>query len=464
MTRFLSSWRSLHGGILTGLAVAFMLEAAAHAAPMASSEALQQGAYVARFSDCEACHTAPGGAPYAGGLAIRTPIGTVYSTNITPDREHGIGGYSLAEFSRAVRQGIRKDGRTLYPAMPYPSFARMSDGDVAALYAYFMQGVAARAVPNQAEGIRWPLSSRWPLAIWRVLFAPKSGAAPGRMAGDPLAARGAYLVEGPGHCGACHTPRGWALQEKALTPSPDNAYLAGGTVVGGWDVPSLRNTQYGGLGRWSETEIVDFLRDGRTDRAAAFGGMTEVISWSTHHLHDADLRAIAHYLKTIPVTEKAPPKAVEAAPQPAGEKLYADHCAACHGSEGNGIARMFPPLRENPAILGKTSASLIKIILEGGLLPPTNTAPSAVAMPAFRTILTDRQVADVANYVRTAWGNGGAPTVKPDRVSRMRRDGTVSVSEGALGGEGWTLILPQPFGEQWNFSPEPHEAGMANAD
>lgn len=221
---------------------------------------IEKGAYLARAGDCVACHTShDGGKPFAGGLGIASPIGTIYSTNITPDKKTGIGAWTYGEFERAVRRGIGHDGSALYPAMPFPSYAKVSDQDTEALYAYFMQGVAAVEQPNKANDIPWPLSIRMPLAYWRAMFSP---APQPFVAGtsDAQLARGAYLVQGLGHCGSCHTPRALTLQEKGLDETT-GSYLTG-AELNGWNVPALR-----GMPHWSEQELVEYLGSGRNAKA-----------------------------------------------------------------------------------------------------------------------------------------------------------------------------------------------------
>ena len=219
------------------------------------------------------------GKPFAGGLPFKLPIGTIYSSNITPDKAAGIGSYTEADFARAVRQGVRKDGSTLYPAMRFPSYARVSDADIHALYAYFMQGVQSVAAPTRTADISWPLSMRWPLTIWRWAFAP--GAPAPVTSGDPELLRGAYLVEGLGHCGACHTERGLALEAKALTNRDGCSYLAGSGQVEGWVPPTLRANALTGLGAWSEDDIAALLKTGRNAHGSVFGSMSPVVEDST---------------------------------------------------------------------------------------------------------------------------------------------------------------------------------------
>lgn len=444
---------------LTGLAL-FISSMASYGAQV-DSGLIQQGEYLARAGDCVACHTAVGGKPFTGGLAIKSPIGLIYSTNITPDPAQGIGGYSLEEFANAVRQGVRKDGRTLYPAMPYPSYSRLSDDDVKALYAYFMHGVEADSTVNKETEIPWPLSMRWPLRIWRGLFAPEAKPFNAQTYSDPQVARGSYLVQGLGHCGSCHTPRGMAMQEKALTEQQGEHWLAGGTVIDGWSVPNLGADHYNGLGSWSEDEIVAYLKTGRTDRTASFGPMTDVISWSTQYLTDTDLHAIAKYLKTLPVSKTADKEVVASnTTHPMGEAIYQDNCAICHGRQGEGIARMFPQLRGNSIVTGPLPDSLVKIIREGATLPAGNWAPSTVSMPAYADQFSSQQTADLINYLRGAWGNHSSTSVTAQDVEQIIRDGG---NAGAGNTAGWTFMQAQPYGKQWTFQIESHHDAHDNA-
>nr|WP_314539195.1 c-type cytochrome [uncultured Massilia sp.] len=407
--------------------------AASHAAAPSGNDPqlVQRGAYLARAGDCVACHTAVGGKPFAGGLPMATPIGTVYSSNITPDRTHGIGAYTLDDFDQALRHGVRKDGATLYPAMPYPSYAQLRPADVQALYAYFMHGVQAQPTPNRAVDIPWPLSMRWPLRAWRAAFAPS--VAPAAPAATPSAAtdriaRGRYLVEGLGHCGACHTPRAMTLQEKALGDTSSD-FLAGG-IVDGYLASNLRGDLRDGLGAWSEQDIVQFLKSGRNGHSAAFGGMADVVANSTQHLSDADLPAIAGYLKTLkPVqTQQAAPAYSNVTYQAlrtgtdrsAGALDFLNNCAACHRTSGKGYHETFPALALSPTVNASDPSSLISIVLQGGTMPGTTTAPTEFAMPAFGTRLSDAEVASVLTFVRSSWGNN-APAVTPSMVAKVRK-------------------------------------------
>ena len=389
---------------------------------------IKQGEYLARAGDCVACHTAKDGKPFAGGLAMETPIGMIYSTNITPDPT-GIGAYSFDDFDKAVRHGVAKNGNTLYPAMPYPSYARVNQADMQALYAYFMQGVKPVAQENKAVDIAWPLSMRWPLAMWRWTFAPAVAdftPVPGQ---NPVVSRGAYLVEGLGHCGACHTPRALTLQEKALSATDGSSFLSGSAPLEGWIAKNLRGDHKDGLGSWSEEQLVQFLKTGRSDRSAVFGGMSDVIVHSMQYMSDADLTAIARYLKTLPAVDSTDtPHQYDPAVADAlwngddskrGAAVYIDNCAACHRTDGHGYTRVFPALAGNPVLQSDDPTSLIHIVLNGGTLPATQTAPSTFTMPGFDWRLSDQEVADVVNFVRTSWGNNGAD-VKPADVKELR--------------------------------------------
>ncbi|HEY0333959.1 MAG TPA: cytochrome c [Stenotrophomonas sp.] len=398
---------------------------------LSEAQLIEQGRYLATAGDCTACHTRPGGKPFAGGLPVASPIGTIYSTNITPDPDTGIGGYTLDQFDRAVRHGIAADGKTLYPAMPYPSYARLSDDDVRALHAYFMHAVPAVREDNRKTDITWPLSIRWPLAIWRKAYAPN----PDEVAFDPKryadakVARGAYLVQGPGHCGSCHTPRAFTLQEKALDETGD-AYLAGGQLIDGWNAVGLRGNHADGLGRWSAQEIVRTLRTARNPQGAVVGQpMADVVVHSTQHLSEDDLQAIAAYLKTLPgrdggevafAANDATANALQSGVNDSrGAELFVDNCAACHRTDAQGYPHAFPPIAGNPTVLAPEPSSLVRLILAGGELPSTEQAPSNLGMPAFAWRLSDEEVATLATFVRNEFGNR-APAVDPGLVRKIR--------------------------------------------
>ncbi|WP_416772680.1 c-type cytochrome [Pseudomonas sp. RHF3.3-3] len=384
---------------------------------------VSRGEYVARLSDCVACHSVPGGAPFAGGLEMATPLGVIHATNVTPDPATGIGRYSLADFDRAVRHGVAPGGRRLYPAMPYPSYAKLSDDDVRALYAFFMKGVAPVKQANAESSIPWPLNLRWPIALWNAVFTD-SAPYTDKPAQDPLWNRGAYIVQGAGHCGSCHTPRGLAFNEKALDES--GAPFLAGALLDGWYAPSLRADHNTGLGRWSEPEIVQFLKTGRNRHAVVFGSMTEAFNNSTQFMSDDDLAAIARYLKSLPGDRQrdGAPRQYQAASaatqlERPGAHTYVTRCASCHGLDGKGQPDSMPPLAGATSALAGESASAINITLNGSQRVVAAGVPDAYRMPAFREQLSDQQIAEVLTFVRSTWGNQ-AGAVDAQAVGKLR--------------------------------------------
>lgn len=405
----------------------------AASAETSSPKLIQRGEYVARLGDCVACHSIPNSRAFTGGLKMATPLGSIYTTNITPERETGIGAYSLADFDRALRHGVAPGRHRLYPAMPYPSFAKLSDDDVRALYAYFMHAVPPVRQQNKPGNISSPWNARWLLALWNAFFTPsgtyqpKDAAVPGRI--STLWNRGAYLVQGPGHCGGCHTPRGFAMHELALDES-DPRYLSG-ALLDGWYAPSLRNDSNTGLGRWSEAEIIQFLKTGRNRHAVVFGSMTDAFNNSTQFMRDDDLKAIAHYLKSLPGDAERDGEPLEykaawiAAMPPSewlkipGAQTFMTQCSACHGQDGRGQSQWIPPLAGAASSLARENASSINVTLNGSTRVVADGIPSAYRMPAFRNQLSDQEIADVLTFVRTSWGNEGC-AVKAKDVRALR--------------------------------------------
>jgi mono/diheme cytochrome c family protein len=401
----------------------------------ASQELVQRGAYLARAGDCVACHTAREGEPFAGGRPINTPVGLIYSTNVTPDSETGIDGYTMDDFMRVMREGAAKDGHYLYPAMPYTSYTKLSQEDLLALYSYFMQGVEPVRKANRPTQLSWPLSMRSIMAVWNTLYLQK-----GEYLADPDKSaswnRGAYLVQGLGHCGACHTPRGIAGQEKAGSEKDGRHYLSGATLDN-WYASPLTGDPETGLHAWSKNEIVEYLKTGRTARVAALGVMAEVVGKSTQYLTDPDLQAIAEYLKSLPPADNERQGNRDSIGQLGddsvttqalragdigirGSGVYLDNCNACHRSDGTGATRTFPNLVTNEAVNAVDPTTLIRIIVEGTSMPSTDTAPSAIAMPGLGWRLSDEEVADVLNFIRSSWGNHAA-AVSRDEVGRVRQ-------------------------------------------
>ena len=399
------------------------------AADLTSPSLIQQGAYIARTADCVACHTAPNGAPYAGGLAMQTPLGAIYSTNITPDQDTGIGQYSLADFNRAVKHGVTPDHRPLYPAMPYPSYAIMPDEDITALYAFFMTEVPAVRQNNAESTIPFPMNMRWPMSWWQVLFAPEREF----IADSQLTAEenhGAYLIEGPGHCGACHTPRGIAYQEKAMSLATHaKSDFLSGAEIDGWRAKSLRS-EARGLSSWSQEELALFFKTGRTDTVAAFGAMAEVIEHSTRYMNDADINAMAAYLKQLPPAKNkilafepkvdTTTKLLQAGVNlDEGAMLYVENCQVCHRADGLGIPRIFPALAGNSAVFAKNPQSVIQVTLEGGKMPSNDVDVMDFAMPAFKH-LSNHELVEVMNFIRNGWQNQ-APKINAKQVGHIRQ-------------------------------------------
>ncbi len=374
------------------------------------ADLVDRGAYVAQLGDCIACHSAVKGPAMAGGRELPTPFGALYSTNITPDRETGIGKYSFEQFDRAMRRGVAADGRNLYPAMPYPSYAKTSDEDMRALYAYLMEGVAPVHRPNRPSEMQWPFSMRWGMKLWNWAFLDDRPFEPD--AGkDAVWNRGAYLVQGLGHCGACHTPRGIAFQEKAMSDrgSKGRHFLAGETVEA-WRALSLRNL-------WTVEDTAQLLKTGQNRFAAVAGTMADVIHHSTQYFTDADLRAIATYLKSLPAAEgELPARMLTATTASHATSLYSTRgglgyvqfCVDCHRLDGAGVKDIFPPLRQNPAIASADPSTLLHIMLTGFKTPETAARKRVYTMPGFAR-LSDREVAEIASFVRTSWGNNAGP-------------------------------------------------------
>jgi mono/diheme cytochrome c family protein len=401
------------------------------AAPRADAQTLARGEYIAKASDCAGCHTAAqGGAPYAGGLGLVSPFGTIMATNITPDPHCGIGQYTYDDFARALRTGVARGGKRLYPAMPYNAFAKIEDADMHALYLYMMQGVAPVAKPNAKSDIPFPFNQRWALRFWQMLFVPREPYRP-RADRDAQWNRGAYLVQSMGHCGSCHTPRGFAYQEKG-TDETSSSFLTGG-VNDHWFAPNLTGDRGSGLGRWRAPEIAAFLKTGHGNGNVAYGSMVEQIEDSTQYLTGDDLLAIGRYLKSLPPSNPsgtyAPADDVARNPlngsrvpdsQSVGYNVYRSFCSQCHGDAGKGVPNAFPALAGNSSVLAEDTTSLIRLVVEGGNSPSTLTGPPRQQMPRFADTLADVEIGQVLTYIRSAWGNNAQPITAND-VSALRQ-------------------------------------------
>jgi mono/diheme cytochrome c family protein len=394
-----------------------------------SQELVRRGAYLARAGDCIGCHTAQKGPPFAGGVPFTISVGKVYSTNITPDPETGIGRYSIKDFVKVMHEGTAKDGHHLYPAMPYTSYVKVSQEDLGALYVYFMQGVKPVHSHNRPAQLKWPLGVRSFMGVWNALYL-KKGEYSARVNKSLSWNRGAYLVQGLCHCGDCHTPRGVAGQVKATSEQDPKQFLAG-AIIDNWYASPLNGDPQTGLYAWSKNEIAEYLKTGRTERVAASGVMAGVVGKSTQYLIDQDLMSIAEYLKSLPslVDDKQRKAPLKTQTKHAlslddrgmqGQRAYLDNCNACHGSDGSGAPRTFPNLAKNENINAQNPISLIHIVLAGSSMPSTQTAPSAFAMPGFGWRLTDDEIADVLTFVRGNWGNQ-ATAVSAQEVGRLRK-------------------------------------------
>jgi mono/diheme cytochrome c family protein len=384
-------------------------------AALAPAARVARGAYLARAGDCMACHTTRGGVPFAGGRAMPTPFGTMITPNITSDRDTGIGAWSADDFWRALHNGKARDGRLLYPAFPYTNYTRISRDDADALYAYF-QSVPAAHQPNQPHQLRFPYNQQFMLALWRTLyFKPAVFREQAAQSADWN--RGAYLVEGLGHCAACHSER------NTLGATSDT--LSGGMIpVLGWYAPSLTADAEAGLGEWKPEHVAALLKTGISPRATVFGPMAEVVQQSLQHLNDADIHAMTVYLRALPGTAEKSDDERDTSAQAkqfllAGARLYHNHCVDCHGANGKGLPPGVPPLAGNRALTMEEAVNPIRIVLNGGFAPGTAGNPRPYGMPPFGHLLNDSEVAAVVSYLRSAWGNN-APPVNGADVNRYR--------------------------------------------
>lgn len=433
--------------------------------PPADAATLARGAYLARAGNCLSCHTQRGGTPGAGGRPIATPFGTVYSSNVTPDDETGLGRWSASEFRRALQHGRSRDGRLLAPAFPYPNFTLLADEDADALYAWLMRQPAVRR-PNRPHELRFPYGTQAALAAWRALYF-RAGRHEPDAARSAAWNRGSYLVNGPAHCFACHAARNVLGAAAGGAGGPDRAGAGqggGGNIVSTqrWYAPSLTDPREAGVADWAVEDVVALLKTGTSPRGSTLGPMAEVVARGTQHLSDEDLRAMAAYLRSLSPTTNgaslaaagvaapsADPAAAGRATQAAskeavsmasdraatggpvgpgapapegtaarGSKLYEAHCAGCHGEHGEGTPGI-AALAGHRAVRLANPRNVILAIRHGGFLPTTAGNPRPFGMPPFGHVLGDDDIAAVATYVRGAWGNG-APAVEPLDVWRAR--------------------------------------------
>ena len=382
-------------------------------------ETIRRGAYLAHVGDCIACHTKHGGTPFAGGLPMVTPFGTLYSPNITPDTQFGIGNWSADDFYKMLHTGRSRDGKLLYPAMPFPAYTKVTRQDSDAMFAY-LSSLEPLHVPNRENELRFPYNNRSLLFGWRALYFSEGEFKPDPTR-DATWNRGAYLVEGLGHCGTCHT----AIN--ALGGSSDEKAFAGGLIpMQNWYAPSLTLNKEAGLGDWQTQDIIDLLKAGASKRGAVYGPMAEVVHNSLQYLSDADVRTMAVYLKTLPEQagssgEPTPRGAtqVSASVLARGSALYKTHCSSCHQMDGRGQPVPYPPLAQNQSIEMESAVNAIRMVLNGGYPPQTAGNGRPYGMPPFAQILTDEDIAAVVTYIRVSWGNRGQP-VSPAEVNALR--------------------------------------------
>ena len=378
-----------------------------------TSNVVSRGEYLARAGDCIACHTAPEGKLFAGGRAMPTPFGTLYSTNITPDPQFGIGNWTADQFYMMMHTGHSPDQGLLYPAMPFASYTKVTREDSDAIFAY-LKSVPPVRQQNRPNDLRFPYNNRALIIGWRTLFFNE-----GEYKYNPQQSaewnRGAYLVEGLGHCGMCHTPI------NALGGSSESEAFQGGLIpMQNWYAPSLTSNKEAGLGDWSIEDIVDLLRTGISARGAVYGPMAEVVYNSLQYLSPEDIRAMAVYLKSIG-QNTPPPPATSTVPTTEGSLLlslgktvYDQHCASCHGKNGEGKPPNYPSLAQNQSIQMESAVNPIRMVLNGGYPPGTDQNPRPYGMPPFAQNLSDNEVAAVVTYIRVSWGNRGAPVSAAD--------------------------------------------------
>jgi mono/diheme cytochrome c family protein len=372
----------------------------------------QRGRALAIAGDCVACHTAPGGKPFAGGLALATPFGVIMTPNITPDDATGIGRWTQAEFSRAMHEGRGRNGSYLYPAFPYPYFTEVTREDTDAIYDYLRTLAPVTNAVNRRT-LPFPFSVRALMIGWNSLFFKPSPFVPDAQRSAEFN-RGAYLVEGLGHCGACHTPL------NAFGANKASQFLQGNRIDD-WTAPNITNDQQSGLGKWSVDDIVQYLKNGQTRTTTASGPMRDVIENSTSKMAEADLKAIAVYLRERGSAGTPAPAAVPASDprMQVGQAIFVDTCSACHTRNGSGIEHMFPRLADNAIIKQSDPTTLVRIVLTGVRGAGTDAFPTSPAMPSFGYRLDDNQVAAVVTYIRNSWGNN-ASAVDAGMVKTLR--------------------------------------------
>lgn len=387
-------------------------------ASLAKASLVERGAYLARAADCMACHTRPGGENSAGGLGFKLPFGTLYSTNITPDKQTGIGNYSDADFLNAVRRGVRRDGARLYPAMPYVSYAYMTDDDALAIKAYLFSLPAVHE-EEPANTLAFPFNQRWAMIIWSAVFNPDARFAPDSSKSAEWN-RGAYLAEALAHCGECHTPRNLAF---AL----DNREKFAGAVTAGWRAFNITPDKATGIGNWSDADLAAYLAHGHaTGHGTASGPMGEAVDRSFSQMTADDIKALVAYVRSVPAIASSSPMARPAPPAPAshrdgggtgnarGKMVFAGACVSCHGWSGESAISPLATLTGAAAVNDPSAINVAQIVLSG---TTRSTPEGALSMPAFGSAYSDDEIAAVANYVTARFGGKGSTLTAKDVAS-----------------------------------------------
>ncbi len=385
---------------------------------LADPRLIERGAYLAKAGNCAGCHSAPGQGELAGGRGLETPFGTSFASNLTPDEKTGLGAWSAEDFWRAMHHGQSKDGRLLNPVFPYSSYTLIERQDVNALYA-FLRSIPAIVQQNRAHQLRFPYNTQAALRVWRALYF-KAHKFTARSEKTANWNRGAYLVQGLGHCGDCHSTRSaWG----GVPSDPEHAgTLAGGVMrVQNWYAPSLREASEAGLQGMTTTQSVALLKHGVNAQASMIGPMAEVVFRSTQYLSEADLTAMTSYLQDLPGqpsdvstrdSKRDKTQGLEASGDEHGKKLYETHCADCHGNQGQGAEAdgvpAYPRLAGNRAVTLSSTLNLVRIVVQGGFSPSTPGHPKPFGMPPFSHILSDSEIAQVLTYIRQSWGNRAA--------------------------------------------------------
>jgi mono/diheme cytochrome c family protein len=372
---------------------------------------IDKGRYLVQLGDCVACHTDKGGERFAGGRKVETPFGTLLSANITPDPQTGIGRYNADTFYRALHEGIDHEGRHLYPAFPYNYYTKVSREDSDAMFAY-LRTIAPVNKEVHRNQLPFPFNIRGLMVVWNAMFLDKGNYQPDASK-PPEWNRGAYLVEGLGHCEACHTAK-----NMLGAPKKDKAFQGG--IFGEWFAPDITANQRTGIGAWHDDALREFFRRGTNVHSAASGEMGEVVAFSTSQMNDADVAATIAYLRTIAPSPDAKVDAPDQKVMKQGEAIFQDNCAACHRMDGSGVPRYFPPIKGDSNVQQDDPTSLIHFVLAGTRKVPVDAAPTPLSMPAFDWKLSDQQVAAVLTYVRNSWGNSASP-VNADKVADLRK-------------------------------------------